>query len=178
MKITQIKYRFLINQHKNRIMNYALYILQNKMDAEDATQETMIKLWENMGKFQMSTATAYIMKIAHNKCIDIVRKRNSVNNKQTYFDDDFIERHEDTNTKSNPMNTTHLNMVTEKLKIKMNQLPENLKSVFILYEINGLKYKEISEILDMPINSVKVNLLRARKSLQNAMKDYELQEAI
>jgi len=45
------------------------------------------------------------------------------------------------------------------------KLPENLRSVFVLYEVNGLRYREIAEVLGMPINSVKVYLSRARERL-------------
>ena len=59
-----------------------------------------------------------------------------------------------------------------KIKQGISNLPENLKSVFILYELQGFKYKEISETLSMPLNSVKVYLLRARKQMQEELKEY------
>ena len=66
----------------------------------------------------------------------------------------------------------------EKVKNIIKKLPDNLKSVFVLYEIQGMKYKEISSSLNMPLNSVKVYLMRARKELQKELKEYELQEVI
>ena len=60
-----------------------------------------------------------------------------------------------------------------KINEHIEELPENLKSVFVLYEVQGFKYKEISKILDIPINSVKVYLLRARKKLQEGLREYE-----
>ena len=53
-------------------------------------------------------------------------------------------------------------------------LPENLRSVFVLYEVNGLRYREIAEALEMPINSVKVYLSRAREKLSNLVTQEEL----
>ena len=64
-------------------------------------------------------------------------------------------------------------MMNTKIKEHIEELPEQLKSVFVLYEMQGLKYKEISNVLDIPINSVKVYLLRARKKLQEGLKKYE-----
>ena len=69
-------------------------------------------------------------------------------------------------------------MITSKVKEIIQLLPENLKSVFVLYEIEGLKYKEISKTLDMPINTVKVYLLRARKKLQEELRNYETHEVL
>lgn len=52
-------------------------------------------------------------------------------------------------------------------------MPEKLKTIFVMYEINEMKYKEISDLLNIPINSVKVFLLRARKKLQLELQSYE-----
>ncbi len=65
---------------------------------------------------------------------------------------------------------------TENIKSKIQELPENLRSVFVLYELQNMKYKEISKSLDIPINSVKVYLLRARKQLQEKLSKLKLQE--
>jgi RNA polymerase sigma-70 factor (ECF subfamily) len=67
-------------------------------------------------------------------------------------------------------------MMASKVKEAVQRLPDNLRSVFVLYEIEELKYKEISMALDIPINTVKVYLLRARKKLQEELKEYEPQE--
>ena len=72
---------------------------------------------------------------------------------------------------------THFKMIALKVKEAIQRLPENLRSVFVLYEIEEMKYKEISKALDLPVNSVKVYLLRARKKLQEELKDYARQEA-
>ena len=68
------------------------------------------------------------------------------------------------------------NMLNEKIKSAVENLPERLKSPFVLYELQGFKYKEISKILDIPLNSVKVNILRARKQLQKDLKVYANEE--
>jgi len=68
--------------------------------------------------------------------------------------------------------------IYEQISLKIKKLPDNLKSVFVLYEIQGFKYREISKTLDIPINSVKVYLMRARKKLQEEFKSYELHEVI
>jgi len=53
-----------------------------------------------------------------------------------------------------------------------------LRSVFVLYEIQGFRYQEISRMLDMPLNTVKVYMMRARKKLQEELKNYESQEVL
>ena len=178
MKIKALKYRYLIQQYKNNIFNYSLYLLKNRMDAEDAAQETMIRIWKNMDSFKMKSAKQYIMKTTHNLCIDYLRKRKRGVQKEFSFDEEFAENfYEDANYR-NVEEVVHQKIMSDKIKEAINILPDNLKSVFVLYEIEGMKYKEISEILDLPMSSIKINLYRARKTLRGKLSNYQPEDAI
>ena len=174
-----IGYKALVNRYKNRIFSYSIYMLRNSMDAEDVTQEVLIRLWNNMGKFKLPAAGSWIMRTTHNLCIDYLRKNQVARQRSVYIDEDdnSEEKIMDNHKENQPEITTQQNIVLEKIKNAVQKLPENLKSVFVLYEIEGFKYKEISSVLDIPINSVKVYMLRARKKLQEELKDYARQEA-
>jgi RNA polymerase sigma-70 factor (ECF subfamily) len=147
-------------------------MVRNKMDAEDISQEVLIRLWKNMGKFKLPAAGSWIMRTTHNLCIDYLRKEQTVRKRSLYIDEDFEERVADDDKLNQPEVALLQSITNNKIKAAIQKLPENLKSVFVLYEIEGLKYKEISNVLDMPINSVKVYILRARKKLQEELKDY------
>jgi RNA polymerase sigma factor (sigma-70 family) len=172
------RYRFLIQQYKNKIYSYSLFMLKDKMDADDVTQEVMIRIWQNVDKFNLLAAKTWIMKTTNNLCIDYLRKRQAAFGKNYSITEEFEDSHGSELTEHNPYLTTHIKMMVSKVKDAISALPENLRSVFVLYEIQGLKYKEISQALDLPINSVKVYLLRARKKLQEELKQYEAQEVI
>ena len=175
--MTDTKYNFLVQQYKNRIYSYSIYLLKNRMDADDVTQEVLIKIWKNIGEFNILTAKTWIMKTTHNLCIDYLRKRNLDLAKNPFSVDDvsdFIENKDE----QNPMFEVEGKMTDNRIKESVKMLPENLRSVFVLYEIQGMKYKEISKTLEMPINSVKVYLMRARKQLQTKLSEIKLQEAI
>ena len=167
-----LSYKVLVNRYKNRIFSYALYMVKNRMDAEDISQEVLIRLWKNMGKFKLPAAGSWIMRTTHNLCIDYLRREQVVKQRSVFIDEDFEERVVDKDKLNQPELTTLQSITSEQIKTAIQKLPENLKSVFVLYEIEGLKYKEISDVLDMPINSVKVYILRARKKLQEELKDY------
>lgn len=175
--ITDTKYNFLVQQFKNRIYSYSIYLLKNRMDADDVTQEVLIRIWKNIGEFNILAARTWIMRTTHNLCIDFLRKRKSDLAKNPYSIDDvsdFIEN----KIEENPMTKVEGKLTENRIKESVKMLPENLRSVFVLYEIQGLKYKEISKTLEMPINSVKVYLMRARKQLQVQLSEIKLQEAI
>lgn len=147
-------------------------MLGNRFDAEDAVQDVLIKTWENINHFKIISAKSWMIKTTHNRCIDIIRKKKRSLNNETPIDDNFMHDKQDL---TNEINNK---IITEKIKEKIKVLPDNLKSVFVLYEIQGFKYREISKALDIPLNSVKVYLMRARKKLQEELKSYELHEVI
>lgn len=148
-------------------------MLKNKMDADDVTQEVMIRIWKNVDNFNVFAARTWIMKTTHNLCIDFLRKRSIAFNRELEITEHVEENIETNCSEENPYLITHIKIMASKVKEAIQRLPENLRSVFVLYEIQGLKYKEISKALDLPLNSVKVYLLRARKKLQEELKGYE-----
>ena len=167
------KFNFLVDQHKNRIFNYALYMLRNRMDAEDITQEVMIRTWQNINKFNFNAARSWIMRTTHNLCIDYLRKNQLSFQREIPIDNENENYLEDKSIEGNPAIVANKKMISTKIKSAIENLPEKFKSPFVLYELQGFKYKEISKILDVPLNTVKVNLLRARKHLQKELKVYK-----
>jgi RNA polymerase sigma-70 factor, ECF subfamily len=176
--LRQTRYTFLIQQYKNRIYTYSLYMLKNKMDADDVTQEVMIRIWQNIDRFNFLAAKTWIMKTTNNLCIDYLRKRKAESGKNLEIDEVFEDSFSLNRNSDNPMITTHFKMMASKIKEAIQRLPENLRSVFVLYEIQGFRYQEISKMLDMPLNTVKVYMMRARKKLQEELKYYESQEVV
>jgi len=172
------RYRFLIKQYKNKIYTYSLYMLKNRMDADDVTQEVIIRIWQNIDKFNILAAKTWIIKTTNNLCIDYLRRRAVAVNREFEIDEYFEDTYSKNHNSENPYLITHFKMIASKVKEAIQRLPENLRSVFVLYEIEEMKYKEISKALDLPINSVKVSLLRARKKLQEELREYEPQEII
>jgi RNA polymerase sigma-70 factor (ECF subfamily) len=170
--LSSAKFDFLIKQYKNKVFNYAIYMMKNQMDAEDVTQEVLIRTWQNIDRFNFSSAKAWMMRTTHNLCIDYFRKNNIYNKKELDVDEDYHEIFADHSIDGNPDKAVELLITEEGIKEAINNLPERLKSPFILYELQGFKYKEISKILDVPLNTIKVNILRARKQLQKDLKEY------
>ena len=153
-------------------------MLRNKMDADDVTQEVMIRIWQNVDKFNILAAKTWIMKTTNNLCIDYLRKRSTSIAREQEIDEVFEDTYSENRNSDSPYLTTHFKMMASKVKEAIQKLPDSLRSVFVLYEIEGFKYGEISKMLDMPINTVKVYLLRARKKLQEELKNYKPQEVL
>ena len=148
------------------------------MDADDITQEVFIRLWRNIDNFKEESTASYIMKITHNLCLDYLQKQKINMGREYHIDEIFEETHADNYQDNNPLTKTHWVMMNTKIKEAISRLPENLKSVFVLHEIEGFKYNEISKTLSMPLNTVKVYLMRARLKLQNDLKEFKEQEKV
>lgn len=164
-----VKYELLIKQYKSKIYGYAYYMLKNRMDADDITQEVFIRIWKNIDKFNISSAKSWIMKTTHNLCIDYLRKNQISTARHSDIEEEVILTDEEIVYKKNQLK--------EKIRNGIENLPESLRGIFILYELQGFKYAEISKALDIPINTVKVYLMRARKKLQEELKEYEHETA-
>ncbi|PJA98754.1 MAG: hypothetical protein CO128_05700 [Ignavibacteriales bacterium CG_4_9_14_3_um_filter_30_11] len=168
--LKQIKYKSLIKQLKNKIFSYALFMVNNRMDAEDITQEVFIKLWNNFENINLKKAKSWLLSSTHNLSIDYIRKRKNIMSDTMKINENKTSK--DPNIMVDPEISYKRNLLKERINNSIKKLPDNLKSVFVLYEIEGFKYKEISKALDVPINSVKVYLLRARKKLQEDLREF------
>ena len=83
----------------------------------------------------------------------------------------------DESIEGNPDSLMNKNFIKENIMSAVENLPERLKTPFVMYQIDGLMYKEISKILDIPMSSVKINILRARQQLRKELKEYEKEKS-
>ena len=166
------KFDYLIKHYKNKIFNYAIFMMKNQMDAEDITQEVLIRTWENINKFNFYAAKGWMMRTTHNLCVDYLRRNKKINYKEVQIEEEYHQEIADSELECNPEKLTDKIITDNKIKEAIERLPERFKSPFVLYELQEFKYKEISKILDVPLNTIKVNILRARKQLQKELKQY------
>jgi len=171
---SRLRFKYLENRYKDRIFSYALWLVKNRHDAEDITQEILIKIWEHGHEIKLSSIKAWILRATHNLSIDYLRKRTvKFKYTQQYDDEDTLYELPDPVKTSDPGRETSQVIINEELEEAIEQLPELQKKIIVMYEIQELKYREISDILDIPINSVKVNIFRARKNLQKLLQHYK-----
>lgn len=171
--LESLKYEILIKQYKNTIYNYAFYMLKDSMDADDVSQEVFIKIWKSIDTFNLKAAKAWIMKVTHNLCIDYLRRRKANQGREIDIEKEFKNKSGEDNNLTDVEVGLRKKILKEKISDGIKHLPETLRSVFVLYELQGFKYSEISETLNLPLNSVKVYLMRARKKLQEELREWK-----
>ncbi len=155
----------LYSRYKDRLLYFFYRMLsQDKELAKDFLQEIFIKIINKTHLFdpKMKFST-WIFSIANNMCKNEYRKQNVRKNTINHENPDFIDDRQDQQTNHEPV-----------LKLIFNQL-ENFddthKSAFLLKYREGFKVEEISEILDLPVGTVKSRLFYTRKKIQENIKN-------
>ncbi len=161
--IRELEFQVLSQRHCDEIYRYALGLLGNKADAEDAAQEALLRLWNHLPRLKLFNIRAWLFQTTRNYCLDQIRRR-SRNASPNADPDEILEEWPD-DLAVDPSFAADSSLQLEQARQALLKLPETLRSVFVLYEVNGLRYREIASTLGMPVNTVKVNLLRARQKL-------------
>lgn len=170
--IREIEFRVLCQRHSDEIYRFARSFLANEADAEDATQEVLLRLWNHLPKMYLLNLRAWLLRTTRCYCLDEIRRRS--NRAAPMLLDDEILAEQPDESAANPSAAADSSFRLEEARRLLLRLPENLRSVFVLYEVNGLRYREIAEVLEIPINSVKVYLLRAREKLATFVNEEKL----
>jgi RNA polymerase sigma-70 factor (ECF subfamily) len=163
------RFRFLIKQHKDWIYTYAYYFTGDRAEADDITQEAMIRLWQHLDAIQLGSARRWIKKTVRNLCIDSARRRRRIT-----ADSDGLDEHP--GSLIDPMDRAHDSLLADHIARALTRLPEKHRSVLIMREILDMSYRDISNTLQIPLNSVRVFLWRARSALRETLKK-ELKDA-
>ena len=137
----------------------AFHILEQQDEAEDAVQETFLKLWEIRDKLDdVESAKAYSIRILKNECLDRLRKaKKSVPADQVLVRETISPTDEQIDARRR----------LEKVLGAIKSLPDSQKQVLLLRTVEGLSYGEISEKMGMSQLTLRVLLTRARGALRN-----------
>lgn len=166
----------LISDNTKFVYNIALKMLKNKEDAEDISQEALIKVYKNIDSFNMdSSFRTWMYRIVVNTCLDHMRK-----NKITTvsIDKPIIAEHNEFQVEIEDKRPSPEAILerkeTQKLVIKaLNQLDDCFKTAIILRDINDLSYEEIADILTCSLGTVKSRISRGRQKLKEIMEKDE-----
>jgi RNA polymerase sigma-70 factor, ECF subfamily len=164
-------YIILVNRYKDKLINFIYHYLKDSESAEDVVQETMIKLYQKKHYYkEIAKFSTWLYTIAKNLANTELRKRK--NRKITLLshfskDDKTYEIPSDDLDIGQQVQT---DVINEIIMNAVNQLSEKFKSVIILRDIQEISYEEISEIIGIPIGTVKSRINRARLQLQVELK--------
>jgi RNA polymerase sigma-70 factor (ECF subfamily) len=166
----------IVLKYQDRIYNLCRYMLGNAHDAEDATQEVFLKVYQNLNKFKPdSSIHTWLYRIAVNTCIDYRRKPLFESLFKTSREGDIFVLDQPSDSPS-PERLYESRQIGNAIQLALGRLSEKLRTVIVLKEIEGLSYEEIAEVLDVSIGTVKSRISRAREELKELLKKFREQK--
>jgi len=145
--LSQSEFKSLFDDNFDKIRNYVYFKCGNIEQAEDIAQEAFLKLWEKRKDVKKETMLSYLYRIAHNIFI------NQAKREQLSFNFQNSNKDNDVN-KESPEYIMELKEFDEKLQNALAELSEINRVTFLMNRIEGLKYREIAENLDISVKTV------------------------
>ncbi|WML58119.1 RNA polymerase sigma factor SigW [Neobacillus sp. PS2-9] len=163
----------IVEIYKNSVYQLCFRMLGNRHEAEDVAQEAFIRAYVNIKSFNQDLKfSTWLFRIATNLCIDRMRKK-----KPDYYLDSEVAGTEGLTMYAQvPSNTPLPENEVESLELhetvqqEILKLPEKYRSAIVLKYIEELSLNEISEILDLPLGTVKTRIHRGREALRQQLR--------
>ena len=173
----QREFERLAEPHLKEIYNGALRLTRNPTDAEDLSQEVFVRAYSSFHQFRPGTNfRAWLFKILMNTYVNEYRRkvrqpavvpwedisredeRSAIESSQQLLDD--------------PEATFFSKVGDPEVSAALNELPPDFREVVVLYDIHGFNYREIGQMLRIPLGTVRSRLFRARHLLVKRLRDY------
>tara|TARA_A100001011_G_scaffold172351_2_gene181164 strand:+ start:206 stop:793 length:588 start_codon:yes stop_codon:yes gene_type:complete len=162
----------LVNRYRDRLINFVYPFLGDFEQAEDVVQETMLKLYEKKHYYrEIAKFSTWIYTIARNLANTELRKKKR---RKTTFISRMTkdDRQYDIPAVQADLNQNLQNeFIRDRIHAAIKELPEHFKTVIILRDIQELSYDDISNIVGVPLGTVKSRINRARLQLQAELQD-------
>lgn len=154
------RFEDVVLPHLDAAYNLARWLTRNDADAEDVVQEASLRAFKFFGGYHGGDSRAWLLTIVRNTCYTWLGQ-NRAHELTIPFDEGLHGREE-----SNPETRLIEGADRQMLKEALESLPVEFREVVILRELEGLSYKEIAGIADIPVGTVMSRLARARKRLE------------
>ncbi len=158
----------LIDRHVGHIFNFIRQHVGNQDSAQDLTQEVFIKIWKNIKKFDAErNFKIWMFQIARNTIIDFLRKKKNIpfSELEKYGREEFDAVDES----PNPEEILDKKLSESDVAKALEKMTPQFRSVIALYYQEGFNFREISEIMDEPLDTVKSRHRRALQMLKKLL---------
>src|SRR6266478_2052724 len=148
--------------HMDAAHNLARWLLRNEQDAQDIVQEAYLRAFKSFGGFHGSNGRAWLLTIVRNTAYTLLKKNRAVDLTTTFDEEIHTAGHESVS----PATILEHSENAELIKEAMDELPVEFREILVLRHLEGLSYKEIAEIAQIPPGTVMSRLSRARAKLR------------
>ena len=163
----------LVDAYQNRVFGFVRRMVQSSEEAADVTQEVFIKAFQNIARFDgRCSIRTWLFRIAYHLCVDRSRKNDRSPNEVALVDPTEGDEIDVADTRWQPEQMVIDAELMTVVEDGIASMSEKLRSVLILHDKEDMSYEEISQMLDVPIGTVKSRLFLARAHLQDVLKRY------
>ncbi len=159
--LTAREFEEVFDLYYKQVRNFLYYKTSNSELSEDVAQDAFVKLWETREKIDKSSLKAYVFTIANNLMINKL-KREQLKYK-------FLNYVEERNDNQTPQYLMEMQEFDEKLQEVLAKIPDGAREVFLMNRIDGLKYREIADILGLSMKAVEKRMSRALAILRDEL---------
>jgi RNA polymerase sigma-70 factor (ECF subfamily) len=160
----------VIARYQRRVFTFARYFLGQREEAEDVTQEVLIRLWRHADGLDAERLGSWLQRVTRNACYDRLRQRRSAAS-VVAPDADPEATEKAVSGGADPAALAESADFQRRLMSALGRLEEPYRSILILREVQDLKYQEISDALELPLNTVRVYIHRGRQRLREELKE-------
>jgi RNA polymerase sigma-70 factor, ECF subfamily len=166
--------RLVTGKNNQRLYRTAWSILKNRAEAEDAVQDAYMKAFDAIETFAgRSSLSTWLTRIVANEALgrrrQAQRRSRQLNQESVLVLEEYREKLMAGSVTHSPERALMRRQISKLLEIAIARLPDTFRPVFILREIEGLSVEETAEALQIPEDTVKTRLFRARKRLQKEL---------
>ena len=162
----------LIRRHEGRVFGLLMRMLGNREDAEDVAQETFISLHRHGHRFRHDARfSTFVYRVAANAALNRRRTLGRKNARLRKLQVRQAAGDDLPTTPRNPESAAFGTQVQAQVQDALLQLPNDLRIATVLYDIEGLSYREIATALEIPEGTVKSRIHRARSALREGLRD-------
>lgn len=178
-----LNFASVFHEYQQPIYNYLLRMTENQAEAEDLTQETFIRVHRSLPTFRgEASLSTWLYRIATNVSLDYFRRSSTRQAKASFS---FEETDLDPKWVIDELTSSPEQLAADQSEMSVcvedfiQHLPPTYRAVLVLHDLQGLKNREIADVLDCPLSTVKIRLHRARTKLRgdlNAGCDFDHDE--
>lgn len=160
-----------MRRYKDQLLNYVYRFVGNRIDAEDIVQETFLRVYKNKHYYkEIAKFSTWVYTIAGNLAKTELRRRKR---RKVFSVSNFVNDERDfdiPDMNRNPEKEVDGSIKDDFIQKAIEKLPSKFKEVILLRDVQGFAYEEISQILNIPLGTVKSRVNRGRLKLQEDLK--------
>lgn len=159
-------FNLIYKRYSGKIFGKCLSLLKREDEAEDATQDIMMKILMNMAKFSgKSRFSTWIYSITYNYCIDFIRRKKK---DPSVYVDDYLENMD---VEDDVEDAFLLEMNVKRLKVILEEIPTGDKTILLMKYQDDMSIREIGTILDKSESAIKMKIKRAKQKFKKTFKE-------